>query len=170
VIPPEQQIERAALGALILNSAAIPDVRDWLSPSDFVHHPNGAIAEAVFDMASAGDHIDHVTVLQEMRRRAALDRQNTVGQTLTDVSSAETTPVPSQAVRYCRMVLEQSTRREIEAVGLRLQQVAVSAGQPDEVLALAKQQARELGGLQSRWRSAAGSPSTEPTPDVGISA
>lgn len=146
----DQLYERAALGALLRNEQALDEVRHWLRPEDFTWPIHRAVYEQAQGLRLRDDPVDEVTVLAALRRDQYPDPEQRLSTYV--LGMAEDAPVPLSATYYCKIVLERSVRRELEAAGIRLQQVAIEGrGLPDDLFAQADAIVAKLDEARQRW-------------------
>ncbi|MHA6797545.1 DnaB-like helicase N-terminal domain-containing protein (plasmid) [Pseudonocardia bannensis] len=200
----------ALLGALLWDPRRVRDVADWLEPTDFGHWAHRAIYQTMTGLIADGREVDLLSLPEVLARGeyhdAHVDRGG-IGPlsapALHDLlSMTPATPraeeheanqgvVRSEHVRYARVVLEDSIRRQVQAAGTRIDQYARHATGQDAdtaaevmapVLAETTARLRELtsrlgdsGALRSRIAAALdpATPATGPgaagsTPDVEI--
>lgn len=73
-IPPQaQDLEVSILGALLVDSQAIIEISDILSPEMFYNDQNRCVFEAIQTMFNAGKQIDILTVTEKLREIGKLD-------------------------------------------------------------------------------------------------
>ncbi|MEO6712902.1 MAG: DnaB-like helicase N-terminal domain-containing protein [Mycobacteriales bacterium] len=117
-----QRIEAAAVGALILNPAALDRVREWLAPSDFLVPHYRVWFTSICGMRDRGTPIDQITLLSELRRAnpSTLDPHQ-----LAELATvSEQVPIPAAALSYAAAVLEESARHRLRTAGRRLLQIS----------------------------------------------
>ncbi len=112
--------EQATLGALLLDSAPLTPIRQWLRPGDFADTWCGWVFTTMLERHTAREPIDPVLVGQDMtarhgRRLAALPQLHTL---------VANTPQASHVTEYARVVVDAALRREITGLGVLLRAAA----------------------------------------------
>ena len=110
-IPPHNDdAERAAIGAMLIDDSAIAIVRQYLSPDDFYSSRNRKIFEAVLALFSMGTRPDLLTLSGELEKTGKLDEAGGI-----DYIASLTHAVPSSANAeyYSRIVQNDSMRRSL---------------------------------------------------------
>ncbi len=73
-MPPQAvDVERAVLGAMLIEKEAVPKVIEILEPSSFYNPTHFKIFQAMVSLFEKGDPIDAVTLVEELRRRGQLN-------------------------------------------------------------------------------------------------
>ncbi|MBI5475891.1 MAG: replicative DNA helicase [Ignavibacteriales bacterium] len=73
-IPPQAvDVEKAVLGAMLIEKEAAPKVLELLDHQSFYNPTNQKIYQAMMSLFEKGDPIDAVTVVEELRRRGELN-------------------------------------------------------------------------------------------------
>ena len=104
------EAEQSVLGAILINPRAVLDAVSILHPSDFYLPQNAAIFEAVYELFSAGDVVDSVTISERLRRSGHYDPETTPQYLL---YLAEFTPSSANTQRYARIVYEKAMLRAL---------------------------------------------------------
>src|SRR3954469_5670198 len=78
VPPHDLEAERAVLGGVLLDNAALATVESICASGDFYHPSHAVIFDAVHALSERGEPVDIVTLSQELR---AKERLNTIGGT-----------------------------------------------------------------------------------------
>ncbi len=110
-IPPSNlEAEQATLGALLLDWEAVGTVLRYLRPENFYSLQNQKIFSAMLRMYNNGQRGDLITITDDLRASNELDAAGGPGYiaTLTD-----TVPTSANVEYYAKIVLEQSTRRDL---------------------------------------------------------
>ena len=148
-----RRVEAAAIGGLILQPAALDDVRDWLQPTDFATPHYGDWYTHLLDMRARGTPIDQMTLLSALRCADQLGPQGQHADELATITMAA--PVPASTITYCRNVLDESIRSQVAAVGVRLTQLAEAPSSAGTLLQQATAVFRdEVGGAGWRYQRA----------------
>lgn len=162
---------QALLGALLWDPHRAGDISGWLAADDFYRPAHGAIYATLVGMLADGrPDVDVFTVLESLGRGEYHDGR--VGRTVSGPLSAPElhslismtpatpraedidAPARSDHVRYARIVQEDSIRRQVQALGTRIEQYArhVSDRDSDEA---ADTVVPVLGEAQTRLRELA---------------
>ena len=104
------EAEQSVLGAILINPRAVLDAVSILPPSDFYLPQNAAIFEAVYELFSAGDVVDSVTISERLRQSGHYDPDTTPQYLL---YLAEFTPSSANTQRYARIVYEKAMLRAL---------------------------------------------------------
>ena len=148
--PHSSEAEQAVLGAMLIDSACIPDVLQKARSEDFYLESNRDIFETIFNMFSYGRTVDPITVLDQMRvRGVSRDNSQSYLRELMQV-----TPTAANVLKYVDILREMSLLRGLAAVGRDItEMVSDGAGQADAMLEAAERkiyalrQGRTVGGL-----------------------
>jgi len=114
VPPNDLGAERAVLGSLMIDQAAIAEIRDLLEPEDFYAERHAHIYRAATALADRGDPIDEVTLQSQLERGPGIGRAGGL-----DYISELTLEVPTAAsVRHwAEIVINHALRRRLIAAG-----------------------------------------------------
>ena len=107
-VPFSMEAEQSVLGAILINPRAVLDAVSILHPADFYLPQNAAIFEAIYELFSAGDVVDSVTISERLRQAGQYDPETTP-QYL--IYLAEFTPSSANTQRYARIVYEKEIGR-----------------------------------------------------------
>jgi replicative DNA helicase len=128
-VPPNDiGAERAVLGSLMIDQAAIAEIRDILEPEDFYAERHAQIYRAATALADRGDPIDEVTLQAQLERGPGIGRAGGL-----DYISELTLEVPTAAsVRHwAEIVINHALRRRLISAGSEVSRIgfdnAVSA-------------------------------------------
>ena len=140
-LPESPELERAILGALILEPDKLPDVAEIVENSAFVGANNGKIYDAMLSMLERGDKIDFYTLSQ---RPELKDRD------MLRYFSALTSAVGSgvNVLDHARQLADTETRRRLCLFGYELAARAVS--DPDGVVDWATSEITAIADRVSR--------------------
>ena len=109
-VPFSMEAEQSVLGAILINPRAVLDAVSVLHPSDFYLPQNAAIFEAVYELFSAGDVVDSVTISERLRQSGHYDPDTTPQYLL---YLAEFTQSSANTQRYARIVYEKAMLRAL---------------------------------------------------------
>ncbi len=114
VPPSDLGAERAVLGSLMIDQAAIAEIRDVLEPEDFYAERHAHIYRAATALADRGEPIDELTLQSQLERGSGIGRAGGL-----DYISELTLEVPTAAsVRHwAEIVLNHALRRRLIAAG-----------------------------------------------------
>ncbi len=134
----------ALLGALLWEPQRARDVAGWLQPEDFIHPAHRAIYQTIVGLQRDGQPVTLLTLPEQLRRGTyhempvdsrglsdsglggpALHTLLAMTPATPSAGSAYNPQAPiesprSEHVRYARLVLEASIRRQVEAAGTRI--------------------------------------------------
>ncbi len=110
-VPPQAvDVERAVLGAMLIERDAAPKVLDLLDPESFYDPLHQKIFQSMVSLFEKGDPIDAVTVVEELRRRGQLNPAEdpvTITDLTLNISSA------ANVEYHARIVLEKALMRSL---------------------------------------------------------
>ncbi|WP_329501468.1 replicative DNA helicase [Kitasatospora herbaricolor] len=146
--PEHLDAEQAVLGSLLMSNDVLADVTDILKPDDYYRPAHGLIHHAVLAVVAKGDPADPITVADELRKRAELDRVGGPGYLHTLVNSV---PTAANAEYYAEIVREQAVLRRLVGAGTRIAGMGYAAeGEVDEIVAAAAAEIAQV--MESRGR------------------
>ncbi len=131
--PRVDEAERAILGAILLDNAAIERVRDRLRPQDFYATAHQIIYREMLELADAGEVIDHVVLTE--RLRASNQLGNVRGTAYIAELIIETVSAANIA-SHARLVSEKSRIRKFQAQAITLLTEIERGADLDKVLTL----------------------------------
>jgi replicative DNA helicase len=118
-IPPNnQEAERAALGALLLDSDSIASVIRLIQAEDFYDNSNSAIYEAIVNLYSKGKKADLITVTDELRLSGKLEVS---GGPAYIANLTSLVPSSANVEYYAKIVQECAVRRRLLRIAGQLQ-------------------------------------------------
>ena len=110
-IPPHnEEAERSALGAVMLNKEALLDVTEEVKPEDFYNESHREIFDAIMNLYRENTAVDMLTVCEELNRRKALDMVG--GRAYIATLTAEV-PSTDNAGEYAKIVSEKAMLRRL---------------------------------------------------------
>ena len=114
VPPSDLGAERAVLGSLMIDQAAVAEIRDILDPEDFYAERHAHIYRAAVALADRGDPIDEVTLQSQLERGPGVGRAGGV-----DYISELTLEVPTAASvkHWAEIVINHALRRRLISAG-----------------------------------------------------
>jgi replicative DNA helicase len=146
------RIEAACIGALVLTPKTLDEV-PWLRSDDFAYEHFGRWLTIIRERHDAGEPVDLVTLYTEMRRRDDLGPGHAWVQELSTLT--DNVPLPGFPVPYAQAVVEESIRRQVESVGVRIAELS-RKGDPGAMLNEVARQDRVIGQAQVRWALVSG--------------
>jgi replicative DNA helicase len=99
------------IGAMLIDSRCVPDVAATLTADDFYDTLNQNIYEAMYVMHSAGEAIDPVTVIEQMRTRGTYTED--CEKYMSDVMRV--TPTAANVLSYADIVKDRAVLRRLKA-------------------------------------------------------
>lgn len=110
-IPPHnEEAERSALGAVMLNKEVLLDVTEEVKPEDFYNESHREIFDAIMNLYRENTAVDMLTVCEELNRRKALDMVG--GRAYIATLTAEV-PSTANAGEYAKIVSEKAMLRRL---------------------------------------------------------
>ena len=114
--------EQSLVGSVLLDSRCLNAVRAMVRATDFASSPCEAVFRAACRLADAGQVVDPVTILEDIKRHAEPVTADFLLQLL------EITPTAANAEHYAKIVHENALRRAVEEVALDLAGQALEKG------------------------------------------
>jgi replicative DNA helicase len=130
--PNAVDIERAVLGAMMVDYRTIDGVRDVLVADAFYERKHGLIYDAICSLRDHDKAPDPLTIVQELGRRNLLQE---VGGVLTIASLAGEVASGAQAVQHAEIVAEKHRLRNMIGMGRCLVDVAQRQSTDSKVMA-----------------------------------
>ena len=147
-VPQNIEAERAVLGAVLLDNAALPKAAQHLNSLDFFHEHHRKLFRRMLAMSDAGTPIDLVTLTEELHKHAELDA---AGGPQYLASLADGMPRVSNVEHYCKIIKDLSVRRSVIHLSQTLQERAWSGEDtPQALLSAAQQQISTITPSQQR--------------------
>ena len=110
-IPPQAlDVERAVLGAMLIDPGAVGAVLEVLDETSFYQTAHRQLFTAIVSLYEKGQPVDQITVVQELTRRKKLEE---VGGAFTVAQLAGDVGTSVNAEYHARIVLEKSLRRKM---------------------------------------------------------
>lgn len=123
--------EQSVLGAMLISRDAISDVADVLDGGDFYRPAHETIYRTILDLHAAGNPVDAITVSDALATAGEINR---IGGIAYPHELAGTVPSASSAAYYAEIVAHLATRRRLTAAGRKIQDLATSGGDVDELV------------------------------------
>lgn len=118
--------ERALLGAVLLDSSTITNVRRRIIVEDFYAPAHTEVFRAILDLDDKREPIDPITVWAEIQKRGAAKMLPGGAVYIHELMSAA--PSASTATYYANIVKDHATRRQLAGLALQAQQRAAAVG------------------------------------------
>lgn len=109
-LPANEDAERFVLGSILVNDECFPVIREILERGDFSLERHRRIFDRMMDLHARGEHIDRVTLMNELIRQGQLESVEGASYI---VSLDEGMPVISRPDSYARIVQQKSALRRI---------------------------------------------------------
>lgn len=119
VPPHSMEAEQSVLGSMMLSRTAIAEALEVVRPDDFYRRAHQVVAEAMRNLFAAGEAVDAVTVVEELRRSGGLEHAGGVPYIHTLLSGV---PTAANASFYAQIVVENSTLRRLIDAATRIAQ------------------------------------------------
>ena len=117
-VPPHNlEAEQATLGALLLNFDAISNVVSLLDSEKFYSYQNTLIYEAMISLFRQNIHGDTLSLINELTKTGKLEE---AGGAAYIASLTDLVPTAANVEYYAKIVLDQSTRRELIRISQEL--------------------------------------------------
>jgi replicative DNA helicase len=123
--------EQSVLGAMLISRDAISDVADVLDGGDFYRPAHETIYRTILDLHAAGNPVDAITVSDALTTAGEIAR---IGGHMYPHELAAVVPSASSAAYYAEIVAHLATRRRLTAAGRKIQDLATSGGDVDELV------------------------------------
>lgn len=136
-LPPQNtEAEAALFSAILMDSTALLDIVDILTPEDFYKSAHQYIFEAVLDLFNANEPVDLVTLSNRLKERGDLEK---IGGAAFLAQLLDTVPMAVNAEYYSRIVYGKAClRRLIEKSNAITQRCFEDQGDVDEVIDFAE--------------------------------
>ncbi len=112
-VPNNLNAEAAVLGTAMLNQEAIPELVASVTPDHFYKPAHQQIAAAIFDLFKAGENVDIITVVEELKERGDL---NKVGGEAYIASLLDVIPARSMVKGHSKIIAENAKKRNLIAL------------------------------------------------------
>ncbi len=117
MLPHNDDAERAILGSLLMNPEVFDSVSSILQASDFYHPNHQIIFDSINEILSSGKVLDSLTLTDYLRKANLLEKAGGIAYIaeLTDHVA-----VTSHVIKYSQMVREESRRRFLYKLSMKL--------------------------------------------------
>lgn len=150
-MPQAAEAEQAVIGAMLIDTACIPEVIELLRPEDFYIEENRIIFQTIYSMFTNSARIDAVTVLNELKIAGYYDE---AGGRAYLTQLMEITPTAAGVREYAAIIRDKSLLRDLANAAGDIQHMAYEgAGEAGEIAEAAEQRiyavrhGREIRGL-----------------------
>ena len=150
-MPQATEAEQAVIGAMLIDTACIPEVIELLRPEDFYIEENRIIFKTIYSMFTNSARIDAVTVLNELKIGGYYDE---AGGRAYLTQLMEVTPTAAGVREYAAIIRDKSLLRELASAAGDSQSMAYEgAGEAGDIAEAAEQRiyavrhGREVRGL-----------------------
>lgn len=123
--------EQSVLGAMLISRDAISDITDILDGGDFYRPAHETIYRTILDLNSSGSPVDAITINDALTKAGDI---NLAGGPSYTHQLATTVPSASSGAYYAEIVANAATRRRLTAAGRKIQELAGSGGDVDELV------------------------------------
>lgn len=123
--------EQSVLGAMLISREAIADIADVLDGGDFYRPAHETIYRTILEVHAAGSPVDAITINDALSKMGEIAR--TGGAAYTH-QLATSVPSASSGAYYAEIVAHAATRRRLTAAGRKIQDIAASGGDVDELV------------------------------------
>ncbi len=113
VPPNNEDAEKSALGAILIDKDSISLISEMLRPSDFYNDTNGIIFSAMLSLYDDKKPIDVLTLTAELKRKKLL---GPVGSSYLS-ELVNTVPTAANIEEYARLIKDASTKRSLIKIG-----------------------------------------------------
>lgn len=110
-------VERAVLGAMLIDPRAVEVAADLLAVEVFYHRAHAAIFRALLRLSEKGQAIDQVTAIEELKRTEELDH---VGGVVYLAQLAAEVATSANVGYHARILLDKAARRTLATMGQSL--------------------------------------------------
>ena len=123
--------EQSVLGAMLISRDAIADIADILDGGDFYQPAHDLIYRTILDVNSAGSPVDAITINDALSKMGEIGR---AGGPIYTHELARLVPSASSGTYYAEIVAHAATRRRLLSAGRKIQELAGSGGDVDELV------------------------------------
>lgn len=123
--------EQSVLGAMLISRDAIVEISDILDGGDFYRPAHETIYRTIMDVHGSGSPVDAITINEALSKLGEIGLTGGPAYTHT---LAHTVPSASSGSYYAEIVAHAATRRRLLAAGQKIQQLASSGGDVDELV------------------------------------
>ena len=131
------QAEQSVLGAMLLSREALAEVSEVLDGGDFYRPTHETIYRTMLTLNAKGSPVDAITVNDELSRTG---EAGPAGGPAYVHQLMQACPTPSAATYYAGIVTEAAVRRRLHTAGVKIQQLATSGGDIEELVEAARRE------------------------------
>lgn len=129
--------EQSVLGAMLQSRDAIADISDILDGGDFYRPQHETIYRTILDVHASGNPVDAITVNDALAKMGEINRIGGHSYTHQLVQMVHS---PASGSYYAGIVAQTATRRRLTAAGRKIQDLAGSGGDVDELVEAARRE------------------------------
>lgn len=129
--------EQSVLGAMLQSREAIADIADILDGGDFYRPQHETIYRTILDVHAGGNPVDAITINDALSKMGEINRVG--GHTYTH-ELVQMVHSPAAGAYYAGIVAQTATRRRLTAAGRKIQDLAGSGGDVDELVEAARRE------------------------------
>ena len=129
--------EQSVLGAMLISRDAIADIADILDGGDFYQPAHETIYRTILEVHGAGKPVDAITINDALTNMGEMAR---IGGAAYAHELALSVPSASAGAYYAEIVAHAATRRRLTGAGRKIQELAGSGGDVDELVEAARRE------------------------------
>lgn len=149
--PHDNDAEKALLGAILSDAAALTRVRSSLRAEDFYAPGHAKIYDAALSLFSDGAAVDTLTISERLQKRGQLAA---IGGPAYLMALDQQAPVIANAPQYATIIRDRAVRRKLVAIARRLGEVALDMQRdPGDVQGKAAQALAAIGSGSYRIKT-----------------
>jgi len=133
--------EEAILGSLLVDGEAIFEVSGELRPEHFHQERHATVYRAFLALHGKGEEIHQISVAHELAQEGKLEA---IGGSAYLAHLISITPTSVYIKHYAKIVMESALKRELAAIGRRMQEGANDSMPPDKLLSETLARLREM--------------------------
>ena len=124
-IPPHNlDAERVCIGSVLVDREIMGTISEIVRPSDFYAHGHETIFSALLSLYERSEPLDKITLVEELKRRGALERVGGIAYISTVLHSVQTA---ASASYYAKLIREKATLRALIHAGTEIVQTGFEA-------------------------------------------
>ena len=147
-MPHDPAIERAIIGACILNPKMLRVTAGTVEPAKFFVADCAKFYSVLVDMDAEHRPIDALTVAREVAKRKLI-KCDTIASTIADMTSGVPFESENLVTEYCRIIVENWAKRESATFAEKFQYGALNGSGIEDLESKLRDQAESLGKLMS---------------------
>lgn len=131
LMPSSKEAEEVVLGAILNDKDKIEEIEDMLAPEDFYYDNHKAIYRGILSLRRKSQHVDLVTLCEELKASKALESAGGVTY-ISQLSSAAT--YLSNVKSYSEIVIDKAVRRRVIKACMRAVELSQKEPEVAEIL------------------------------------